>query len=597
MMSPTIRRGLAYCFIAASFVVSTSPGYAQDVADIVFTNHVLGSGLDLSAGGTGVSAFDFNDDGLDDITIARRDAPPALLVNNGDGTFTDVALASGITSTGNILVPIWVDVNRDALPDLFLGQASMGANALWLNQGDGTFSEVAADWGINTTARTGTAVFGDFSGDGFPDLFMGVDGKPDLLYRSVEGKGFEDVSDAFGIGGDPGWFAMQATFLDVDFDGDQDLFVTHDEEVYNRFYINQDGTTFEDRAQELNIREVGEGNSMGVAWGDPDQDGDLDVYVTRIRVAGFYVWDAVTQRYSDKATQYRVAPNGVGWGVSFVDLDNDMDEDLVMVSSAASGFVPPTMFTNLGPWFQPIQEAGDFQFVLSDLGLAVGDFDLDGRQDLVIANSRGQHRLMINETLTTGNWLTVELREPDSLPAGVGARLELDVGDKTLLRLVHGGDGYNGQNSSRLHFGLGGEVEAAELRVFWPDGTIQVVQGLKAGNRYRVLKGAQSTSTSAHDHPLQPLNPSFDADTVALWPNPVSTVLSIRMREHVGKQVSIQIVDILGRVVLRDAISSDGQARIDIQALPAGVYFVQIESVWPEPLLSRTRKSRTFIKR
>ena len=156
-MSPTIRRGLAYCFIAASFVVSTSPGYAQDAADIVFTNHVLGSGLDLSAGGTGVSAFDFNDDGLDDITIARRDAPPALLVNNGDGTFTDVALASGITSTGNILVPIWVDVNRDALPDLFLGQASMGANALWLNQGDGTFSEVAADWGINTTARTGTA--------------------------------------------------------------------------------------------------------------------------------------------------------------------------------------------------------------------------------------------------------------------------------------------------------------------------------------------------------------------------------------------------------------------------------------------------------
>ena len=585
-MSParTIHGGLPVLTVLMGLVLGGAglkTALAQDVGTISLRDATAGSGIDTGAGAVGVSTFDFNDDGLDDITFARRDVAPALLRNNGDGTFTDVTASSGITSTGMMMQPIWVDVNRDALPDLFMGMSAMGTNALWLNQGDGTFQDVAETWGMDLRARVGAATFGDFSGDGYPDLFIGVENGYDLLYRNVDGTGFEDVSEAFGVQGDPFSIPMQATWVDVDEDGDVDLFVTHDEDVPNFLYMNQDGVSFAESAAAWGIREIGAGNSMGVAWGDPDMDGDLDVYVTRIGIAGFYRFNRATGRFFDEATPWRVAQNGVGWGTYFVDLDNDMDEDLVAVHSQTAGFPPPVLFVNQtvgeGPFFDPVLEAGDFDFIISDLGLAVGDFNDDGRPDVITGNSRGEHRLLLNETTPAGNWMSVELRESDAIPGAMGARLELDVDGRTLVRVLQAGDGYVSQNSTRVHFGLGSAESADDLRVRWPDGSWQSFGALAANSRHVIQDGSVVTTVESMEQPEN--QRQLERDQVQIWPNPAAGQLRIAADLTGGQGGELILRDLHGRIVLRQRVRS-GSVRetLDVSGLAGGVYLITLHA-------------------
>lgn len=573
MASEMLFRGLfpkAAC-VAMLLIPALQAGTVLAQSAISFRDATAQSGINTSIGGIGVSTFDFNDDGFDDLTLALRDAPPALLRNNGDATFTDVTAEAGITSIGIMIAPVWVDVNRDGLPDLFMGQASMGANALWLNQGDGTFVEVAEAWGLDTRARVGAVTFGDFSGDGYPDLFMGVENGFDLLYRNTNGTGFEDVTQAFGVMGEPFSIPMQPTWIDIDGDGDRDLFVTHDEDEPNFLYINDGGMSFTENAAAWGIREIGAGNSMGVAWGDPDLDGDMDAYVTRIAVAGFYVFDQNINRFVDQATRWRVALNGVGWGTYFADLDNDGDEDLPLVhSSPAPGFQPPVLFENVRTWFDPVYEAGDFVMERSDMGLAVGDFNADGRQDLIVVNTRGVHRLLLNETPDTGNWITVRLLESDSNPGAIGARLELDVAGQTLVRVLHAGDGYNGQNTYRVHFGLGSETRADALRVQWPDGSWESFGELEANSRYQVLNG--SVLTHVEQPAALPARSRMD-----VWPNPAEDQVSFRLDSGLSSQHRYVVKDMLGRVLLEGAVRGV-QGRIQLEGLPTGVYALTVQN-------------------
>ncbi|MDA0875382.1 MAG: CRTAC1 family protein [Bacteroidetes bacterium] len=565
----TCRRHLVLLVLCVSGFLGTPDAVAQSSGPIRFRDVTAGSGMDTGVGASGVSTFDFNQDGLDDITMARRDAAPVLLRNNGDGTFTDMAADAGIISSTNAFVPIWVDVNRDGHPDLFLGASSEGRNALWLNQGNLTFVDAAESWGINPKARVGGAAFGDFSGDGFPDLFLGVRNGPDILYLNRNGTAFEDVSEAYSVQGDPFSIPMQVTWLDIDGDGDQDLFVTHDEQEPNFLYINEEGTALVDRAADWGIRDIGSGNTMGVAWGDPDRDGDLDVYVTRIGVAGFYRFNAKFGRFYDEATPWRVAQNGTGWGTYFADFDNDGDEDLAAVHSATAGFQPPVVFVNQEFRFDPLLEAGDFRFVLSDLGLSVADFNQDGRLDLVTANSRGEHRILLNETETAGNWLTVELRSDEASPAGIGSRLELDVGDHTLVRILHAGDGYLSQNTYRVHFGLGHHTSAQALRIRGSDGSWQSFGPLGSGIRHVVRDGVIVTDSES-------VAPSIPSSVLEIWPNPADDRFQVSAHLEDSGPARWSLTDTLGRVWMQGHMrGQDGPRQVTVETggLPAGVYW------------------------
>ena len=197
------------------------------------------------------------------------------------------------------------------------------------------------------------------------------------------------------------------------------------------------------------------------------------------------------------------------------------------------------------------------------MGLAVGDFNADGRQDLIVTNTRGVHRLLLNTTPDAGNWITVQLLEEDSSPAALGARIELDVAGETLVRVLHAGDGYNGQNTYRIHFGLGTAPEADALRVRWPDGRWESFGALAANGRYRVKDGKVSTRTQELPLLSKPLD---------VWPNPSRGIVTIRSE---GGFLTIR--DVLGRHVVH-GMPIQGMSRLDLSHLSAGAYLVTVAS-------------------
>ncbi len=197
------------------------------------------------------------------------------------------------------------------------------------------------------------------------------------------------------------------------------------------------------------------------------------------------------------------------------------------------------------------------------MGMAVGDFNADGRQDLIVINTRGAHRLLLNTTTDTGNWLTVRLLETDSNPGAIGARLDLDVAGETLIRVLHAGDGYNGQNTYRVHFGLGNALQADALRVRWPDGRWETFGALTANGRYQIQDGEVVTNTET----LQPV-----ARGLEVWPNPSQGAVTIR-----SDGGTLVVRDMLGRIVQTFLVTA-GTQQLDLDGLPAGVYAVEVIS-------------------
>ncbi|NNF03353.1 MAG: VCBS repeat-containing protein, partial [Rhodothermales bacterium] len=257
---------------------AAGPAHAQ----ITFSERAAEAGILTTAGARGVSVFDFDRDGLDDITLGMDGRRPALFVNRGDGTFEDVSADFGLELSALQVMPIWVNIDNDDDDELFLA-SRFGPNKLYMRGENGSWSDRAADFGLDASARLGSATFGDFDSDGFLDLFMAVDQDADLLYRNAVGSSFEDVTGAASTSGPEHSVAMQSTWIDFDLDADLELFAVHDGTAHpSRLHINQGFLPMYDQATGRGIDDVGAGNSMGIAWGDPDLNGYPDAYVTRI---------------------------------------------------------------------------------------------------------------------------------------------------------------------------------------------------------------------------------------------------------------------------------------------------------------------------
>ncbi|GMQ83069.1 MAG: hypothetical protein BMS9Abin05_2547 [Rhodothermia bacterium] len=464
MLSPGIFRSLAIS-VAIGCCISLSSAQSLRLIDIS-----LSAGIQTDARGTGISAFDFDRDGWDDITIALKDRAPALFRNNQDGTFTDVAAQYGITGDSSLVIPIWADINNDGLPDLFLGHRLEGKNTLWLNQGGGSFTDVTDAFGVESSISLGSAAFGDVDGDGFIDLFLAVRGGLDVLYQNVDGTHFQDVSELAGIqGGDNvphNLDSWQSVWTDYDRDGDVDLFAVRDFNSFTRLHVNDGTFPMLDVAADANIAFNGFGFSMGMAWGDINGDGWQDAYITRIQLGRLYLNDG-RGVFSDVATERGAGRNGVSWGVIFSDFESDGDDDLFIVSDRSWQRTASILYTNEDGFFTETSQSTGIPFDFFAQGLASGDFNNDGLMDFVVSSINGDHRVLINDTIDAGNWVQVSLKGTLQNSLAIGSRVEIDAGGRTFVRSVSGGDSFCSQSSGVLHFGVGDATMIDELRVYW----------------------------------------------------------------------------------------------------------------------------------
>jgi len=509
----------------------------------------------LESLGTGVALLDFDGDGFLDVFFVTgsrmegfKDEPPSnqLYRNNRDGTFRKVTRSAGLESRGWGQGACAGDVDNDGFEDLFV--TYYGASRLYRNTGKGSFEDVTIKAGLQSGERWSTGcAFIDYDLDGDLDLFVanylvfkkdqipsrgsaptcqwkgqpvmcgprGLPGETNQLFENLGHGKFRDVSKASGVAAVTDRYSLSVTTLDFDEDGWPDIYVAVDSKPSILFRNKRDGT-FEDVALIAGVALNNDGREqagMGSAAGDFDGDGRQDLLKTNFsaETANFYrssgdgtFTDVVTSLGLGRVTQY------VGWGVGFIDFDNDTWPDVFMVN----GHVYPEIEARLpnepykqrrilyrnvgGKRFEDVSAwAGSGVMTpQSSRGLAFGDYDNDGDIDIFITNMNAPPSLLRNDYGSSGKFLSLQLIGSKSNRSGIGARVVVTAGGRRMVQEVRSGSTFLSQSDLRLHFGLGTAKQVDKIEIRWPyPKSFETLDNVAANQFVTVTEGAGITAS------------------------------------------------------------------------------------------------------
>ncbi|NKB67193.1 MAG: T9SS type A sorting domain-containing protein [Candidatus Latescibacteria bacterium] len=521
--------------------------------------------------GNGAGFFDYDSDGDLDLYLVRLGVTNHLYRNTG-GIFSEQGMDAGVADPGRGRGLALGDWDGDGDLDLYL--VNEGPNQLFGNAGNGTFAPfdpaLPQQPSLADSASGRSAGFFDYDSDGDLDLYLVNAGGPNRLYRN-ERTGFAEIAEAVGLAdaGDGRGLALG----DLDDDGDPDLFVANRSRG-SRLYRN-DGDGFVDAGGQMQLA----GGEAAAIFGDLDDDGDLDLFVSNEQrdnqlyrndgQAGF----ALT---SNRDSLY-LGANSVG--AAFYDYDNDGDLDLATtaLNQDAGG---DQLYENRQPYWVPIGALLDLRPASDGRALSFADYDTDGDLDLLVADFRGS-RLYRNRA-AANNWLEVELSGTRFNRHGIGARVELFAGDQRQSRELQSSFGYGSQIQPRLHFGLGNGPPIDSLLVRWPDGARSAVAPVQSGQRLRLVHPANQTAIST----AADLPESFLLESN--YPNPFNGRTTISYRLPHTAAVRLDLYNAAGQLVRRlleqekhppgrHQISWDGLDR-DGRSLASGVYFYRLDA-------------------
>jgi len=496
--------------------------------------------------GAGCAFLDYDNDGWMDIYLVNSGKcdffnaePPlrnALYRNNRDGTFTDVTESAGAIGGGYGMGVAAGDYDGDGFPDLYVSQ--YGRSILYHNNGDGTFTDVTEKAGLAAPGWASSAVWFDYDNDGRLDLFVcrfvdfdksknkfcGNERTGERYYcipRAYQparswlfhnnGNGtFTDVSQESGIAKSLGK-AWGVVATDINNDGWMDLFVANDT-VANFLFLNKRGK-FTDIGLEAGVAYSQDGrerSGMGVDSADFDQDGWQDLFVTNVDQEMYSLY----RNNRDQTFEDMAGPTGVGrltrlmsgWGVKFLDYDNDGNLDLFIAnghpddkieqhSSHVTYKEPLLLFHNNGRTLESVQASvagAAFTQSLAARGMAVGDFNNDGALDVLVAVNGGAPLLLRNVAASENHWLGLRLIGKKCNPDAIGAKITWQAGDLKRSRLKVGGGSYLSSHDPREVLGIGKRSKIDSLEIRWPQpsGRVETFTNLPIDRYITILEGA-----------------------------------------------------------------------------------------------------------
>lgn len=555
------------------FIVLFCIGFQVSNAQIAFADRATALGMTHSAGttflGNGISFFDYNNDGWDDVTMCSETGTALKFFKNVNGTFVEEVLITPAI-TYNTKQVNWVDIDNDGDKDLFVTSDTDG-NRLFENTGSMTLVDITTTAGIPTgNLYTYGASWGDYNNDGFLDVYISNRDEvgfstPNYLYRNNGDHTFTDVSTTVGLNTDA-HSSFCSAFFDMDNDGDQDLFVANDRNIYPNFlYKNNGDGTFTDISASS-----GAGiymDAMSATIGDYNHDGWMDIYITNTFEGNVFLRNNGNETFQDVATSTGTEFNAIGWGSLFFDAENDMDLD-IYVSGKLDGnpsLIPYAFYENHndGTFSEP-SPTGFESDNSSSYANATGDFNNDGLFDIVVSNDFDDNMfLWENQTTTTNNYLKIKLEGTVSNRDGIGSVIEIGIGANKQYRYTLCGEGYLSQNSSNEIFGLGSHTMVDYIKVTWLSGIVDYFYNVNANQLFNITEGNGTLSI---------LN--YPKSGLKIYPNPAENMLNIKSPERIN---SVEIFNSLGQNV-GDFDYDQNELKLNVSHLKPGTYFFKIES-------------------
>ncbi len=482
--------------------------------DGTFTDMAEAAGVaDVNRNGITESAlwFDYDNDGFPDLFVGAWGVS-TLYRNKGDGTFSDVTQAAGVGHQGYVNKVITLDYNRDGYLDLYLGNyfretdnlwqltstkimhsdferaRNGGKNVLYRNNGDGTFTDVSGEMGVDDsgwTLATGTA---DLNRDGWPDIYNANDFGPDSLFLNEQGNRFTKLVQKRGIGDDT-FKGMNVDFADVFHDGKLANYVSNiSKETYllegNQFWHEDENGVYRDHSETSGVKQAG--FSWGAKFLDVDNSGEYSIMVTNGFISAGKKRDYWFDMGILATTPGYIVEDAANWP--------DFED------KSMSGYEKKKLFYNDGMTFRDIAQEVGLTFTDDGRGIAVADLWNRGALDLVFANQGSPARVFKNINDTGNHWIKLQLvGKPPSSRDAVGAKVLITAEGITTVIERDGGNSHGGQSDPRIHLGLGQSKQADLIRIEWPSGRVQEMRDVAADRILLVQEGHEPTVVSIND--------------------------------------------------------------------------------------------------
>jgi tetratricopeptide (TPR) repeat protein len=458
----------------------------------IFSRVFQGDIVNDSGISAGVSWGDYNNDGFYDVFVANwNNQNNYLYRNNGDRTFTKILEGEIVNDSGYSSGPCWGDYNNDGYLDLFVTNQQNQNNCLYKNNKDGNFTKITEGDIVNDYGDSYTSAWGDYDNDGYLDLFVANSNQNNFLYKNNGNGKFTKIKEGSIV--NDGGFSFGASWGDYDNDGYIDLFVANKNEENNFLYKNNGDGSFTKITKGIIVNDGG--NSNGGSWADYNNDGDLDLFVAN----GPFFFDGQDNflyQNNGEGTFTKIANDPVvmdfakstsgTWG----DFDNDGDLDLFVSTYVHDDLL---YLNNSDGSFIRVREGLLANLAGFAAANAICDFDNDGDQDLFIPNWENQNNIIYRNNTNGSNWVQIKCEGVKSNKQAIGTKIKITsmINDKKTIqyRELRTNNGFRSQNNPGAHFGLGETQTVEYIEIKWPSGKSDKLTNIKSNQVLTIAEG------------------------------------------------------------------------------------------------------------